>query len=549
MQGTEPVQDPLSAPVIAEVETAPTVEKRPSTGLLSFFGAGPSTSSRPGSVGRTEDSDSEVDNFSAIGQLVGPPSTDESALYERVTRAPNEAKRSMEKPEFHICVTDPRRADQPGFFGLNSAYTQYKITTTRKNTEFVVWRRFREFVALDATLVEKFRGYIVPPRPEKNVVEAHRMKGAFIQERRLALEKYLNKLAMHPQIKNCEELRVFLEMEGGLGLSLRWRALQPTRSGFFEATSRFSRQLFGRESAFIRPNEVTNTGKRTGNFMRMMREGVQNVKNEMKGAQPMSSDEKILHRKAQYVDAKWDQLTEVSRAAEFYVKKFDRMSGVLGDSGLSLIRLSKYEEESGMELARYTQSMQSVQALTANTKQSGIALIRLARLARKVTGKMAQDLSEIHEYLFMMPSIQRALAARDYALLTLQVVKKQRASRQKRLEELKTLNEKKLGGYASKTRRIKYVSEQIETLDETVSAAEQEYERVKIANFKDLERYDKQRAEDFVAMVHSLACVQAAYAERCAEVWVEIAKALGADADQVQTARHIDPSSSRSTEK
>ena len=145
----------------------------------------------------------------------------------------------------------------------------------------VVWRRFREFVALDTTLVEKFRGYIVPPRPEKNVVEAQRMKGSFIQERRLALEKYLNKLAVHPDIKNCEvnkhallhgshmtvdvqELRVFLEMEGGLGLSLRWRSLQPSRSSLFEATTRFSRQLFGRESAFIRPNEVTNTGKRTG---------------------------------------------------------------------------------------------------------------------------------------------------------------------------------------------------------------------------------------------------------------------------------------------
>lgn len=50
--------------------------------------------------------------------------------------------------------------------------------------------------------------------------------------------------------------------------------------------------------------------------------------------------------------------------AEFYVKKFDRMSGVLGDAGLSLIRLSKYEEEGGMELARYTQSMESVQAVS-----------------------------------------------------------------------------------------------------------------------------------------------------------------------------------------
>lgn len=39
------------------------------------------------------------------------------------------------------------------------------------------------------------------------------------------------------------------------------------------------------------------------------------------------------------------------------------MSGVLGDMGLALIRLSKYEEEGGMELARYTHATASVKAV------------------------------------------------------------------------------------------------------------------------------------------------------------------------------------------
>ena len=51
-----------------------------------------------------------------------------------------------------------------------------------------------------------------------------------------------------------------------------------------------------------------------GNFLRMMREGVQNMKNEMKGNPPVGPDEKILRRKAQYIDVQWDQLSEVSRA-------------------------------------------------------------------------------------------------------------------------------------------------------------------------------------------------------------------------------------------
>jgi len=39
------------------------------------------------------------------------------------------------------------------------------------------------------------------------------------------------------------------------------------------------------------------------------------------------------------------------------------MSGVLGDTGLALIRLSKYEEESGRELARLRDITDSVQTV------------------------------------------------------------------------------------------------------------------------------------------------------------------------------------------
>ena len=50
----------------------------------------------------------------------------------------------------------------------------------------------------------RFRGYFVPPRPEKNAVEGQRMSDAFIEDRRSSLEKYLRKLASHPVIGPSE---------------------------------------------------------------------------------------------------------------------------------------------------------------------------------------------------------------------------------------------------------------------------------------------------------------------------------------------------------
>jgi hypothetical protein len=53
-------------------------------------------------------------------------------------------------------------------------------------------------------LQAKFRGYFVPPRPEKNAVEGQRMSDGFVEERRASLQKYLQKLAAHPVIGPSE---------------------------------------------------------------------------------------------------------------------------------------------------------------------------------------------------------------------------------------------------------------------------------------------------------------------------------------------------------
>lgn len=79
------------------------------------------------------------------------------------------------------------------------------------------------------------------------------------------------------------------------------------------------------------------------------------------------------------------------------------MGAILGDMGLSLIKLSKFEEVEGMERARYTDTLSCTRSIISDSKTSGIALVRLARLSRKVTGKMASDLGEIHDYLNYMP--------------------------------------------------------------------------------------------------------------------------------------------------
>ena len=58
--------------------------------------------------------------------------------------------------------------------------------------------------ALADMLKAQYRGFFLPPRPEKNPVEGQRASEEFVEVRRAALEKYLNQLAAHPAVVRSE---------------------------------------------------------------------------------------------------------------------------------------------------------------------------------------------------------------------------------------------------------------------------------------------------------------------------------------------------------
>lgn len=74
-------------------------------------------------------------------------------------------------------------------------------------------RRFSEFHMLFVKLQEEFPGVIVPPCPEKNQLGGFRKSSAFIEQRRQALEVFINKVCGHRLLKHSELLQQFLEAD------------------------------------------------------------------------------------------------------------------------------------------------------------------------------------------------------------------------------------------------------------------------------------------------------------------------------------------------
>ncbi|XP_010943820.1 sorting nexin 1 isoform X2 [Elaeis guineensis] len=124
----------------------------------------------------------------------------------------SQSPRSPSAPPFlSVTVTDPVKLGN----GVQ-AYISYRVITKTNLPEYqgpekIVIRRYSDFVWLHDRLAEKYRGIFIPPLPEKSAVEKFRFSAEFIEMRRQALDIFINRIASHPQLKQSEDLRTFLQ--------------------------------------------------------------------------------------------------------------------------------------------------------------------------------------------------------------------------------------------------------------------------------------------------------------------------------------------------
>jgi sorting nexin-1/2 len=119
-----------------------------------------------------------------------------------------EGERELSPEEFSVAVRAPEVVGS----GLTK-YTRYTVSSVNTlaslpHKEAHVSRRYSDFAWLSDRLSERFPGTILPPLPEKRAVG--NTDAEFVEERRLALEHYANKVARHPRLSRAFELQIFL---------------------------------------------------------------------------------------------------------------------------------------------------------------------------------------------------------------------------------------------------------------------------------------------------------------------------------------------------
>ncbi|KAI1622706.1 Vps5 C terminal like-domain-containing protein [Exophiala viscosa] len=166
----------------------------------------PTSTSSPGSA-LSEYEDTTL----PIGRPKGPPPVQSQPAGASRQTQPSVSVEQAAKPTFDISVGDPHKVSD-----LTSSHIVYQVrtkTTSKayKQPEFAVTRRYRDFLWLYNALHNNNPGVVVPPPPEKQAVG--RFDNEFVESRRQALERMLNKIAAHPILHHDADLKIFLESE------------------------------------------------------------------------------------------------------------------------------------------------------------------------------------------------------------------------------------------------------------------------------------------------------------------------------------------------
>ncbi|MQL80686.1 hypothetical protein Taro_013139 [Colocasia esculenta] len=431
-----------------------------------------------------------------------------------------------------IAVSDPQKEQEttnslvPGA----NTYVTYLITTRTKDPdlggpgEFSVRRRFRDVVTLSDRLAEAYRGFCIPPRPDKNVVESQLMqKQEFVEQRRSALEKYLRRLAAHPVIGKSEELRVFLQAQGKLPLPVT----TDVASRMLDGAVRLPKQLFGEAGAgYVAPQEVVQPAKGGRDLLRIFKELKQSVTNDWGGVKPLAveEDKEFLERKEKMQDLE-QQLSTASQQAEALVKAQQDIGETMGELGLAFIKLTKFETEEAVY------NSQRIRA--ADARRIATAAVKASRFYRESNAQTVKHLDTLHEYLGLLLAVHGAFSDRSSALLTVQTLLSDLSSLHMRAEKLETASSKIFGADKARIRKMEELKETIRVTEDAKIVALREYERIKENNRNELERLDRERHDDFLGMLKGFVINQVGYAEKIAEVWEKVAEETSVYARQI----------------
>ncbi|KQK10724.1 sorting nexin 1 isoform X1 [Brachypodium distachyon] len=375
-------------------------------------------------------------------------------------------------PFLSISVTDPVKMGT----GVQS-YISYRVITKTNLPEFegpekIVIRRYSDFEWLHDRLVEKYKGFFIPPLPEKNAVEKFRFSKEFIELRRQALDLFINRIASHPELKQSEDFRIFLQADEE----------KMDRARSFE----------------------TGIFKKPADFIQMFKDVQSRVSDVVLGKEkPVEESTPEYEKLKHYIFELENHLAEAQKQAFRLVKRHRELGQSLADFGKAIKLLGACEGD----------SLEKVFSEVGS--RSEMLSIKLQREADNLLFNFEEPLKD---YVRAVQSIKTTMLDRANAFRQHFDLDQERKYKELNLEKLKFMNPEKFSESEMEFNELKAASEE----------ATKRFEHIVSVMNGELARFQEQKTADIGLAFHEFAKGQAKLAKDIADAWRSVLPKLEA---------------------
>ncbi|CAK7271769.1 Vacuolar protein sorting-associated protein vps5 [Sporothrix epigloea] len=413
----------------------------------------------------------DADSSYGSGPRAAPPVAAAQPSPVRTSSRPSVSIEQAAKPTFSITVGDPHKIG--GATGSHIEYSVKTKTTSKayKQEEFIVNRRYRDFLWLYNQLHANSPGVVVPPPPEKQAMG--RFESNFVESRRAALEKMLNKAAAHSTLQHDGDLKLFLESET-FNVDVKHKERKEPNLG---------------ESKGIMSSLGINVG----------------------GGVKFVEQDDWFHDRKIYLDALENQLKSLLKAMDLMVNQRKVMAEAAADFSASLHALSTVELSPGLSgpLEALSELQMTIRDVYDRQAQQDVLTFGIT----------------IDEYIRLIGSIKQAFSQRQKAFHSWH-------SADADLQKRKSSQDKLLRQGKSQQDRLNQINAEVADAEKKVHQARLLFEDMGRLMRNELDRFEKEKVEDFKSGVETFLESSVEAQKELIEKWETFLMQIDAEDDE-----------------
>jgi len=392
-----------------------------------------------------------------------------------------------------VTVSNPQKQGE----GMSAFFTYEVHTKTSlkqfKSGQCTVIRRFSTFDWLHSQLVSKYPGVIIPPLPEKHSAQVSTMRvsgvgcsAEWLEQRRVELGRFLQRVAAHPQLHYSRDLQIFLEAS-----EEELEAAQAKPSSYigevFGDVKQGLRAMLSTES-YTRPLKIFSNDS----------------------APPFTAETDLTcQQMANYVATLERQMADVHKHSKRMVDRHQALAKSVSGFGTSVTQLAKCETEINESLANALSAM-------------GRSVSSMSNVYDKQASTESQVFVEpMSDYLRMLAQCKQAIGAREASLRVFNSAAAQLAAKRDRRERAE-----KVAASGSREERSASVLEEEQAL-EAHECAKLEYERVAATLDAEMARFQREKLIDLKRIVVGFVTTQLEYSQKIQAEWQSLLPLVG----------------------